>query len=105
MRRARNPVQTAVWWVKKQPPKVKTALAVLTGIVVLVFLRIVIHDHDNLFVAAEFTHAVGIACLIYKLMKEKTCSGQLFVYAFEFICLLLLLVNHRGSNVLFLDYK
>jgi ER lumen protein retaining receptor len=76
MRRARNPVQTAVWWVKKQPPKVKTALAVLTGIVVLVFLRFVIRDHDNLFVAAEFIHAVGIGCLVYKLWKEKTCAGE-----------------------------
>lgn len=75
MRRARNPVQTAVWWVKKQPPKVKTALAVLTGIVVLVFLRFVIRDHDNLFVAAEFVHAVGIGCLVYKLWREKTCAG------------------------------
>ena len=84
MRRARNPVQTAVWWVKKQPPKVKTALGVLTGIMVLVFLRFVIRDHDNLFVAAEFIHAVGIACLIYKLMKEKTCAGQLLLIV---ICL------------------
>ncbi|XP_024379273.1 uncharacterized protein [Physcomitrium patens] len=74
-RRARNPVQTAAWWVKKQPPKVKAALGVLTGILTLIFLRFVIRDHDNLFVAAEFIHAVGIGCLIYKLMKERTCSG------------------------------
>jgi len=82
-------VQTAVWWVKKQPPKVKGALAVLTGIVVLVFLRFVIRDHDNLFVAAEFIHAVGIGCLIYKLMKEKTCAGMPFAFSFSFwLCVL-----------------
>lgn len=68
-------MQTAVWWVKKQPPKVKAALGVLIGIMTLIFLRFVIRDHDNLFLAAEFVHAVGIGCLIYKLMKENSCSG------------------------------
>lgn len=74
-RKARNPVQGAVWWVKKQPPRVQGALAVATGILGLVFLRFVVVDHDNLFVAAEAIHAVGIAVLIYKLMKERTCAG------------------------------
>ena len=74
-RKALNPVQGAVWWVKKQPPRVQGALAVATGILGLVFLRFVVVDHDNLFVAAEAIHAVGIAVLIYKLMKERTCAG------------------------------
>ncbi|GAQ80789.1 ER lumen protein retaining receptor [Klebsormidium nitens] len=74
-RRAKNPVQAFVWWVKKQPPKVKALLGTLAGIVALIFLRLVVDDHDNLFVAAEAIHAVGIAVLIYKLMKEKTCAG------------------------------
>ena len=80
MKRARKPVQTAIWWVQKQPPKVKTAMAVLAGILCLVFLRFAIRDHDNLFVAAEFIHALGIACLIYKLIKEKTCAGMYHLY-------------------------
>lgn len=75
MRRSQNPVQKAVWWLKKQPPKVKSLLGVLTGITALIFLRFVIHDHDNLFVAAEITHAIGLACLLYKLMNEKTSAG------------------------------
>ncbi len=73
--RIRNPVQSAVWWVKKQPPKVKAFLAVIAGIAILVFLRLVVRDHDNLFVAAEAIHAIGICVLIYKLTKEKTCAG------------------------------
>ncbi|KAJ6920868.1 hypothetical protein NC651_014444 [Populus alba x Populus x berolinensis] len=34
-----------------------------------------VHDHDNLFVAAETVHAIGIYVLIYKLLKENTCAG------------------------------
>ncbi|GLJ33168.1 hypothetical protein SUGI_0667830 [Cryptomeria japonica] len=75
LRRSKNPVHMAVGWVKRQPPKIKAFLATITGILTLVFLRFVVHDHDNLFVAAEAIHALGIAVLIYKLTKEKTCAG------------------------------
>ncbi|ERN13540.1 hypothetical protein AMTR_s00041p00232290 [Amborella trichopoda] len=64
-----------VGWVKRQPPKVKAFLAVVSGMAALVLLRAIVHDHDNLFVAAEAAHAIGICVLIYKLMKEKTCAG------------------------------
>lgn len=43
---------------------------------ILVLLRAIVHDHDNLFVAAEAVHAIGISVLIYKLMNEKTCAGN-----------------------------
>ena len=85
-RRSRNPVQSAVWWVKKQSPKVKGLLAVLASIFALVLLKFIINDHDNLFVAAEFIHGVGIAVLIYKLMKEKTCAGELNTSIFLWLC-------------------
>jgi len=62
-------------WVARQPPKVKAFLAVVSGITALVVLRFVVHNHDNLFVAAEATHAVGISVLIYKLFKERNCAG------------------------------
>jgi hypothetical protein len=62
-------------WVRRQPPKVKAFLAVVAGMAALVFIRFIVHDHDNLFVAAEAAHALGIAVLIYKLTKEKTCAG------------------------------
>lgn len=74
-RRGRNPTQVLISWFKRQPPKVKSFLAVLAGISTLVFIRFVVHDHDNLFVAAEAIHSIGIIVLIYKLTKEKTCAG------------------------------
>ncbi|ESQ53122.1 hypothetical protein EUTSA_v10025877mg [Eutrema salsugineum] len=75
MKATKNPIH-AVWsWVRRQPPKVKAFLAVVTGMAALVLLRFIVHDHDNLFVAAEAVHSIGICVLIYKLMKEKTCAG------------------------------
>ncbi|KAI5063303.1 hypothetical protein GOP47_0021850 [Adiantum capillus-veneris] len=41
----------------------------------MVLIRVLIQNHDNLFVAAELVHAVGIAVLIRKLASEKTCAG------------------------------
>lgn len=75
-KKPKNPLQAAVFWVRKQPPKVKTFLAVIAGLAALVFLRLVVSDHDNLFVAAEAVHAIGISVLVYKLSKEKNCAGR-----------------------------
>jgi hypothetical protein len=94
-RKARNPVQGMVWWVKKQPPKVKAFLGVVLGIVLLVFLRFVVRDHDNLFVGAEAIHAIGIAVLIYKLMKERTCAGR---YSRVFVLLFSSSHRHHSSS-------
>ncbi|PPD78102.1 hypothetical protein GOBAR_DD24988 [Gossypium barbadense] len=70
-------------WVRRQPPKVKTFLAVVSGMVALVLLRVIVNDHDNLFVAAEAVHSIGISVLIYKLTKEKTCAGIRFLLFFS----------------------
>ncbi|KAH0752184.1 putative ER lumen protein-retaining receptor C28H8.4 [Solanum tuberosum] len=75
MKAPRRPIHAVSTWVKRQPPKVKAFLAVVAGMTVLVLLRAIVHDHDNLFVAAEAVHAIGISVLIYKLTKEKTCAG------------------------------
>ncbi|EEF52720.1 ER lumen protein retaining receptor, putative [Ricinus communis] len=75
MKGTKRPIHAVATWVRRQPPKAKAILAVVSGMAALVFLRMVVHDHDNLFVAAEAVHAVGISVLIYKLMKEKTCAG------------------------------
>ncbi|RLM61601.1 putative ER lumen protein-retaining receptor C28H8.4 [Panicum miliaceum] len=72
---SRRPLAAVMAWVRRQPPKVKAFLAVVAGMATLVFIRFIVHDHDNLFVAAEAAHALGIAVLIYKLTKEKTCAG------------------------------
>ncbi|XP_057523616.1 uncharacterized protein LOC130803509 [Amaranthus tricolor] len=75
MRPQRRPIQAVMAWLRRQPPKVKAFLAVVAGMGALVLLRAVVHDHDNLFVASEAVHVIGIVVLIYKLTKEKTCAG------------------------------
>nr|CAD1821344.1 unnamed protein product [Ananas comosus var. bracteatus] len=75
MRGPRRPLSVVAGWVRRQPPKVKAFLAVVAGMAALAFIRFIVHDHDNLFVAAEAAHALGISVLIYKLTKEKTCAG------------------------------
>ncbi|XP_061373263.1 uncharacterized protein LOC133315622 isoform X2 [Gastrolobium bilobum] len=75
MKANKTPIHAVTTWVRRQPPKMKAFLAVLSGLTALLFLRMVVHDHDSLFVAAEFVHALGISVLIFKLTKEKTCAG------------------------------
>ncbi|KAJ6306337.1 hypothetical protein OIU76_001337 [Salix suchowensis] len=75
MKATKRPIQAVARWLRRQPPKMKVFLAVVSGLAALFFLRMVVHDHDNLFVAAEVVHSIGISVLIYKLMKEKTCAG------------------------------
>ena len=77
MKGAKTPIHSVAMWVRRQPPKVKAFLAVVSGMAALVPLRFIVHDHDNLFVAAEAVHSLGISVLIYKLMKEKTCAGTI----------------------------
>ncbi|WZZ80643.1 hypothetical protein YC2023_101215 [Brassica napus] len=75
MKAEKSPIQTVMSWIRRQPPKVKAFLCVVTAMTILVFLRVIVHEHDNLFIASEAVHAVGISVLIYKLTKEKTCAG------------------------------
>ncbi|GAV63620.1 ER_lumen_recept domain-containing protein [Cephalotus follicularis] len=75
MKATKRPIHAVATWVRKQPPQIKAFLAVVAVMCALVFLRLVVHDQDNLFVGAEAVHALGISVLIYKLMKEKTCAG------------------------------
>ncbi|XP_010471704.1 PREDICTED: putative ER lumen protein-retaining receptor C28H8.4 [Camelina sativa] len=75
MKAAQRPIHAVTTWVRRQPPKVKAFLGVVSAMTALVLLRMIVHDHDNLFVAAEAVHALGISVLIYKLTKEKTCAG------------------------------
>ncbi|XP_010459677.1 PREDICTED: putative ER lumen protein-retaining receptor C28H8.4 [Camelina sativa] len=75
MKAEKSQIQSVMAWIRRQPPKVKAFLAVVTAMAVLVFLRVIVHEHDNLFIASEAVHALGIGVLIYKLTKEKTCAG------------------------------
>ncbi|KAJ9553962.1 hypothetical protein OSB04_018007 [Centaurea solstitialis] len=71
----KRPIQALQSWLRRQPPKIKVFLAVVSAIAALVVIRLVVYDHDNLFIAAEAVHALGISVLIYKLATEKTCAG------------------------------
>ncbi|KAI7757473.1 hypothetical protein M8C21_021104 [Ambrosia artemisiifolia] len=57
----KKPIQVVRTWVRRQPPKIKVLLAFLIAIAALIFIRMVVYDHDNLFIAAEAVHAVGIS--------------------------------------------
>ncbi|KAL3631640.1 hypothetical protein CASFOL_024624 [Castilleja foliolosa] len=84
MKAPRRPIQAVASWVRRQPPKVKAFLAVVSGMAALVLLRAIVHDHDNLFVAAEGVHSIGIGVLIYKLIKERTCAGLYCSFVMEY---------------------
>ncbi|CAI0435716.1 unnamed protein product [Linum tenue] len=75
MKATKRPIHAVSTWVRRQPPKIKAFLAVISAMTALVFLRMIVNDHDNLFVASEAVHAIGISVLIYKLTKEKTCAA------------------------------
>ncbi|KAL8257941.1 hypothetical protein R6Q59_029982 [Mikania micrantha] len=71
----KQPIQALQAWLRRQPPKIKAFLAFVSAIAALVVIRLVVYDHDNLFIAAEAVHALGISVLIFKLATEKTCAG------------------------------
>eukprot|EP00899_Mesostigma_viride_P023680 jgi/Mesvir1/4497/Mv03776-RA.1 len=68
-------VQGVVRWIKTRPKKQKSALGAFAVFLSLLFLYLVVEDHDTLFITAEFIHWVGLLVLIYKLLKRKTCVG------------------------------
>ncbi|XP_022144342.1 putative ER lumen protein-retaining receptor C28H8.4 [Momordica charantia] len=75
MKVPKRPIRAITSWVRRQPPKMKAFLGVVSAIISLVLLYVMVHDHRNIFVAAEAVHAIGIVILIYKLMKERSCAG------------------------------
>lgn len=84
----------------------KALLAVVLGVAAVVFLQVVVHDHDNLFVAAEAVHAVGICVLIYKLTKEKNCAGSnQILHSTHSLQILNLFLPEREANNLTLTNK
>ena len=79
MKELKSRILYAMSWIRRQPPKVKAFLAVVSAMTVLVFLRVIVHDKEYLFLASEAVHATGISVLIYKLTKERTCAGSLIL--------------------------
>lgn len=41
----------------------------------LVLLKLLVRNHDNLFVLAEIAHFSGIGFLLYKLTQVESCEG------------------------------
>ncbi|KAL9670807.1 hypothetical protein QQ045_008365 [Rhodiola kirilowii] len=102
MRAPKRPIHSASTWLRRQPPKVKAFLAVVAGMMTLVLLRLIVRDHDNLFVAAETVHAVAISVLIYKLMKEKTCAGIGLSFHLSFYILKMPFIEVQELTAIFL---
>ncbi|XP_031126996.1 ER lumen protein-retaining receptor erd-2.2-like [Ipomoea triloba] len=75
MKAAKSPINAVRIWLKAQPPKVKGFLAAIASLSAIVVIRHLVENRDNLFVAAEAVHALGISVLIFKLTKERTCAG------------------------------
>ncbi|GAV78224.1 ER_lumen_recept domain-containing protein, partial [Cephalotus follicularis] len=62
-------------WVRRQSMKVKSLLAGVFMVCSLIGLKFFLKDYNHFFIASEAIHAAGILVLIYKLTKQKTCSG------------------------------
>ena len=73
--RARDPVNVLFGWVRRQSVKVKTFVGAAAAILSLVALKLTVRDHNHFFVASEAVHAGGLLLLVYKLARQKTCSG------------------------------
>ncbi|KAH7576391.1 hypothetical protein ACOSP7_003349 [Xanthoceras sorbifolium] len=75
VRRGRSPVDVMFGWLKRQPMKVKSFLAVTFLVFTLVAMKLWVKNYNYFFIASEAVHAAGIMVLIYKLTTKKTCSG------------------------------
>ncbi|XP_044492151.1 ER lumen protein-retaining receptor erd-2.2-like isoform X2 [Mangifera indica] len=74
-KRGGSGVNVVLQWLKRQPMKVKSFLAVTFVVCSLMAMKLWVKNHDYFFIASEAIHAVGIIVLIYKLKTTKTCSG------------------------------
>ena len=68
-------VRKAQKWLRERSHLEKSVLLVSGCVALLVLLKIVIDDHDSLFLMGEMVHFVGIGFLGYKLVLEKNCTG------------------------------
>lgn len=73
-----SPAKKVLSWIRKKSKKVKIFLGLITSIILLVTLKLVVHDHNLFFVIAEAIHLIGLLVLIYKLTTLKTCSGNFY---------------------------
>lgn len=74
-RSARDPLNLALGWIQRQPVRVKVTLGAVAALLAIVALKLFVRHRDHFFVASEVVHATGIIVLIFKLTRQKTCSG------------------------------
>ena len=87
MKGAKKPIHAASTWIMQQPSEVKAFIAIFAFMSALLIIKVMVDERNNLFIAAESVHAMGIAVLIYKLSTgdKDNCSGL-----FLSLCFLLL---------------
>ena len=97
--KVRDPLLIASRWLKRRSQKEKVLLGSVCGLAVseqvcfrelakrvaspwttwspqaLFLMWLVIEDHDNLFILAEFVHFAGIGMLLFKLFSKKNAGG------------------------------
>lgn len=71
---------------------------------------LVIEDHDNLFIMAEFVHFAGIGMLLYKLFSKRSAGGIFATYLYNpetstvqgpctlYVCLCRSLAQNTGAD-------
>ncbi|XP_021736602.1 putative ER lumen protein-retaining receptor C28H8.4 [Chenopodium quinoa] len=74
-RRGTSPVKALTQWFQRRSFIFKFILGAIITLFSLVALKLSVRNHDNLFVASEIVHALGILILIYKLTIHRSCSG------------------------------
>ena len=60
---------------KKSSKTTRIGVSVSAVCVILLLMKLLVTDHDVLFLIAEFVHCVGIGFLAYKLIKHENCTG------------------------------
>lgn len=97
-RRGVSAVNVVFGWVRQQSNKVKIALGIIMSLILVVFLKLTVKNHNHFFIASELIHAAGIIILIYKLTRQKTCSGNNHYSNFCFV-VIIVLGNSESRNV------
>lgn len=62
------------WW-RQRGLRERVAFVGCCALLALLLLKLLIRDHDNLFVLAELAHFAGIGFLLYKMHHNNSCEG------------------------------
>lgn len=75
---SKKPIHAASTWIMQQPSEVKAFIAVFSVLSALLIIKMMVEERNNLFIAAESVHAIGISVLIYKLSTgdKDNCTGH-----------------------------